>query len=128
MWKGLLAGERWRQGKISADRKSWRDGKLSDIVGGVATATHTPTWTIGDRMRKARVTAGIDTDEMANDIGRTRRTISNYESDSTTAPLLVLRQYAVRCGVPLDWLTGADTEANIIGYPLLPVDRLRFAA
>lgn len=55
-------------------------------------------------MRKARIHAGMTTDEMAADIGRTRHTISNYERDVTRAPLLVLRLYALRTQVPLDWL------------------------
>lgn len=63
-----------------------------------------PRWTVGDRLRKARIYADMTTDDMAADIGRTRRTISNYESDSTPAPVLVLRQYAMRTGVPLAWL------------------------
>lgn len=71
-----------------------------------------PRWTIGDRMRKARIYAGMSTDEMARDIGRTRRTISNYESDSTHAPVLVLRQYAVRTGVPLSWLRTGSIEPD----------------
>lgn len=86
-----------------------------------------PRWSIGDRMRKARIHAGMTTDDMAADIGRTRRTISNYESGSTEAPLLVLRQYALRTGVPLDWIVrgwdsdddgggNADTRPHNLGY------------
>lgn len=54
----------------------------------------------------------MTTDDMARDIGRTRRTISNYESDSTQAPLLVLRQYAIRTGVPLVWIQCGDSDGD----------------
>jgi transcriptional regulator with XRE-family HTH domain len=69
-----------------------------------------PPWTVGDRMRKARIYAGMTTDEMAADIGRTRHTISNYERDVTKAPLLVLRLYALRTQVPLDWLQNGTED------------------
>jgi transcriptional regulator with XRE-family HTH domain len=75
-----------------------------------------PEWTLGDRLRKARLYANVSTEEMAEDIGRTIHTISNYERDFTKAPLLVIRQYALRTGVPFEWLlTGVVT----IGYPRL---------
>ena len=86
-------------------------------------AGHVPPWTVGDRMRKARIYAGVTTDEMADDIGRTRHTISNYERDVTTAPLLVLRQYAMRTQVPIEWIQHgigappAPTEPATARYP-----------
>lgn len=43
---------------------------------------------------------------MADDIGVTDRTISNYELDSTRVPKLVVKQYALRTGVPVEWLMG----------------------
>jgi len=69
-----------------------------------ASAGGVPRWTIGDRMRKARLYAGMTPAEMAEDIGRTPHTIGNYENGKTKAPLLVLRQYAIRTGVPLEWI------------------------
>lgn len=64
-----------------------------------------PRWTLGDRLRKARTWAGIERADMADDIGVTDRTISNYELDSTRPPKLVIKQYALRTGVPIEWLT-----------------------
>jgi transcriptional regulator with XRE-family HTH domain len=90
--------------------------------------TTAPQWTVGDRLRKARTWAGITVEAMAADIGRSDRTIRNYETDTTTVPLLVLRQYATVTGVSIDWLTGADTEANIIGYPLSALQGWQVAA
>lgn len=79
-----------------------------------------PTWTLGERLRKARLTASVSPEEMAAEIGRTERTIRNYEAGVTQVPLLVIRQYAWRCGVPVDWLEGGDSPPNgpdTIGYP-----------
>lgn len=90
----------------------------SDLPGGKV-----PQWTLGDRLRKARHEAGIDITDMADDIGVTPRTISNYELDATRAPKLVIRQYALRTGVPVAWLEGGtfhpegDNVRVIIGYP-----------
>ena len=80
-----------------------------------------PAWTLGDRLRKARAIAGIETDEMARDIGRTRRTITNYENDATTAPLLVVRQYAMRCSVPFEWLSTGEITTSMQVTACYPV-------
>ncbi|CAN5645144.1 hypothetical protein BH24ACT15_BH24ACT15_31820 [soil metagenome] len=80
-----------------------------------------PRWTTGERLRKARIVAGLTPEEMATDIGRSDRTIRNYESDTTQAPLLVVRQYAMRCGVPLAWLMdqgdSEPTSTDSARYP-----------
>jgi len=54
--------------------------------------TTVPVWTLGERLHKARTMAGVSVEDMAADIGRTDRTIRNYENDSTVAPLLVVKQ------------------------------------
>jgi transcriptional regulator with XRE-family HTH domain len=73
-----------------------------------------PEWTVGDRLRKARTTANVTTEEMAEYIGRTVRTISNYETGYVHhVPKLVVLAYAARCGVPADWLLyGSATQPN----------------
>lgn len=75
------------------------------------TGIELPKWTPGDRLRKAREHAGVTAEEMAVEIGRTARTVRNYELDATPAPLLVVRQYALRCGVPVEWLRDEMVEA-----------------
>ncbi len=69
-----------------------------------------PQWTLGERLRKAREDGNLSTDELAADIGRSERTVRNYERDATRAPLLVIRQYALRTGVSLAWLSGDGGE------------------
>jgi transcriptional regulator with XRE-family HTH domain len=63
-----------------------------------------PEWSLGERLRKARDWRGVSIEDMAADIGRSERTIRNYETDSTRAPLLVVKQYAMRTQVPYEWL------------------------
>ena len=72
------------------------------------TAVHVPTWTLGDRLRKAREFAGLEQGELADRIGISRGTVSNYELSRGQRPpkRLVLRAWAEITGVPLDWLAG----------------------
>ena len=72
-----------------------------------------PGWTLGDRLRKARRSAGVDREEMADVIGRTPRTVANYENGDTIAPKLVVREYALRCGVPYSWLMTGVAPRNV---------------
>ena len=72
-------------------------------------ATHpatVPQWTLGDRMRKARETAGLKQTDMAEDLGIGRSSIINYESGRAQPPRPVLVAWALRCAVPYEWLTG----------------------
>ena len=72
----------------------------------VTTPATVPTWTLGDRLRKAREHAGLKQTEMAADIGIGRSSIINYESDRAVPPRPVLVAWALRCAVPYEWLTG----------------------
>lgn len=68
-----------------------------------------PEWTIGDRMLKARTVAGLTQTELADYLGMSRVSLSRYETGHNRPPLTVLRLWALRCGVPLDWLRYGDT-------------------
>lgn len=46
-----------------------------------APAVQVPEWSLGDRLRKARVYAGIDRDEMAASLGVTPGAVSHWEGD-----------------------------------------------
>lgn len=71
-----------------------------------------PTWTVSDRLRKAREKAGLDQDELAERIGINRATISRYERGITTPKHPALLAVAVACGVPLWWLEGHEEEGD----------------
>ena len=69
-----------------------------------------PEWTIGDRLRKARVHAGLEQASLADEIGVSRNTVRNYEGEKVTPRRPVLISWAMRTGVSLDWLIGTAPE------------------
>jgi transcriptional regulator with XRE-family HTH domain len=78
------------------------------------TTTQSPAWTLGDRLRKARRTAGLSVDVMAHELGVTDRTVQNYESDRTPPKRSALLAYAQLTGVPLWWLEGDDPPGDTV--------------
>lgn len=74
-----------------------------------------PVWTVGDRLKKARTTANVSAEEMAEILTRGVRTVYNYENGLTRPTLLVLKLYAMRCKVPLEWLEdGTEPPEEVI--------------
>lgn len=63
-----------------------------------------PQWTVGDRLRKARELTGLDQAAFADEIGVSRNTVSKYERSDKPPRPIVLRVWAVRCGVSREWL------------------------
>lgn len=80
-----------------------------DFIGG----TLIPRWTLGDRLRKARELAGLQQIELAAELGIHRGSVANYESGRTTPNRPVVMAWALRCGVPFEWLRdGQAPEAT----------------
>lgn len=79
-----------------------------------------PTWTLGDRMAKARKVARIGSSEMGERLGVTRTSVGNWESGRHVPSALVLRVWAEETGVPLWWLRGDSTEGDIAGFTAPP--------
>lgn len=67
-----------------------------------------PEWDLGDRMRKALRHAGIGVQEMADYLGVARNTVSTWINGRNRPGRPVVRLWALRCGVSLGWLEGAD--------------------
>lgn len=63
-----------------------------------------PQWTVADRLRKARIAAGLEQAELARDIDVSRNTVHNYETEKVAPRRIVLRAWALRTGVPLEWI------------------------
>ncbi len=70
-----------------------------------------PAWTTGDRLRKAREGRGMGQQQMADEIGISRRSVSAYEGGGSTPKRPVLLSWALRTGVPLEWLRSGTAEA-----------------
>lgn len=71
-------------------------------------AVEVPQWTMGDRMRKARIKAGIGVSEMADTFMCSRGTITNWETDRSKASKRRMEKWAELCGVPLLWIVRGE--------------------
>ena len=72
-----------------------------------------PEWSLADRMRKAREITGLDQSAFGEELGVSRATVSNAERGRTSPSRLLMRAWALRSGVPLQWLeTGKDPRPD----------------
>lgn len=70
-----------------------------------------PTFTLGDRLRKAREVTGMSQVEFAEHIGIGRSTVQSYENGTTSPKQIALKAWAMATGVPFHWLAWGMTEA-----------------
>lgn len=63
-----------------------------------------PTWTLTDRLRKSRLLAGLEQAEIAELVGVSRNSVSNYENGKTELTATTFVRWAHATGVTLDWL------------------------
>lgn len=64
-----------------------------------------PQWTLGWRLQRALAHAGMRSDQMGQELGVTRTTISRWVNDHGAPPRAIyVRQWALRTGVPYSWL------------------------
>ena len=68
-----------------------------------------PQLTLGWRLRMALEHAGVTVNEMADVLGiKSRDTMAAWLHDRRTPRAAYVRQWAVKTGVPYNWLVGAD--------------------
>jgi transcriptional regulator with XRE-family HTH domain len=80
-----------------------------------------PVFDLSDRLRKAREVTGLDQKAFADEVGISRGTVANYERGKVTPREIVLRAWALRTGVPLEWLkTGKAPHHEGEGLHQLP--------
>ena len=92
------------------------------------TKKHTPQWTLADRMRKSRTDAGLTAQQIADAIGISRKSVTNYETGSTHPLRPILAAWAEVTGTYVEWLesgtapfprgltdTGSDTPTPDTG-------------
>jgi transcriptional regulator with XRE-family HTH domain len=75
-------------------------------------AAEVPTWTLGERLTKAREHAGVDIEEMAHRLGVSGRTIRNYENQAVRITRATIIAYATETRVPIDWLEDDDPSRS----------------
>lgn len=73
-----------------------------------------PEWTLGDRLRKSRLKAGFEQDEMASLMGTTRPSISAWERDMARPRDLVAvaKKWADYTRTPVIWLLGVESPST----------------
>jgi transcriptional regulator with XRE-family HTH domain len=77
-----------------------------------ATSGAVPSWSLADRLRKAREHAGLSQEELAEATGISRRTVSAYEQGhAVKIPFLIA--WALACNVDLAWLVGVEPGTPI---------------
>lgn len=68
-----------------------------------------PEWTLADRLRKARESAGLNQTRLGEVTGISRRSISSYESGEAAPRRPQLIAWAMATGVPLVWLENGES-------------------
>jgi transcriptional regulator with XRE-family HTH domain len=80
----------------------------------VMTQTTVPEWTLGWRLQRSLAHAGMDIEDMAKEIGVSRQTISRWINERSDPRLGYLKLWALRTGVPIEWLlTGGVISLRI---------------
>jgi Helix-turn-helix len=83
--------------KLPQPCNSWRMSEMQ-------TEVMVPEWDLADRMRKALRISGMDVQEMADYLGVARNTVSTWINGRNRPSRPTLRLWAIRCGVPYEWL------------------------
>lgn len=68
------------------------------------TTENVPTFGLRHRLALALEAAEVSVAAMADELGVSRNTVGNYLAGRTTPPRPTLRVWALRCGVPFEWL------------------------
>lgn len=81
------------------------------MTAGIA-AGSIPEWDLSDRARKALRVAGISVTEMGEYLGVTRETAGRYINGKADMPLQTMRLWAMRTGVPFEWLKTGEAPPS----------------
>lgn len=80
-----------------------------------------PAWTLGWRLRRALAHAELRAEDIADELGVVRATVSRWMNDKGAPPRRIyLSQWALRTGVPLSWLLTGETPVDDQGIPRDP--------
>ncbi|HEY9413144.1 MAG TPA: helix-turn-helix transcriptional regulator [Pseudonocardia sp.] len=82
-----------------------------------------PEFDLADRMRKALRTAGLTVQEMADYLGVTRTTASNWINGKVPPSKQSKRLWALRTGVSFEWLETGENPHQLVadeGAEVLP--------
>lgn len=68
------------------------------------TEQHIPVWDMADRLKKSLRDINLGVQEMADYLGVSRNTVTNWTSGRVDIPKPELRLWSLRVGVPYEWL------------------------
>lgn len=71
-----------------------------------------PAWTMGDRLRKARLHNGWTVAEFARLALCSEKTVNNYEADKVRPRALLVSKWADVTRVPLEWLETGQVASD----------------
>lgn len=92
------------------------------------TTEHLPHFELRHRMALALEHASVPKGTMADHLGISPNTVSNYLGGHTRPPVAALRVWALRCGVPYAWLKdGVETGPDQGGHASPWITRLAAA-
>lgn len=72
-----------------------------------------PEWTVGDRLRKARETTGLNQSHFAERLGVSRNTVSSAEAGAVQVRRITLNAWAMATGVPVEWLETGESSTPL---------------
>ncbi len=75
----------------------------------MTTTATVPEWDAADRLRKALRTSDVSVQEMAAYLGVSRNAVGNWINGRVTPSTQTMRLWAIRCGVPYEWLRDGDS-------------------
>ncbi|MFT4281582.1 helix-turn-helix domain-containing protein [Microbacterium sp.] len=79
----------------------------------IQTGTRIPQFDVHDRARKARVSAGMEQQDLCDATGISMTSISKIETGKVAPRKTTLMLWALATGVSYEWLaTGKDNESN----------------
>ena len=71
-------------------------------------ARRIPQWTLGDRLKKSRLTADLEQKDVADKLGYTRQMVSNWEHERSAPTAAVIIELARLYSVDIAWLLEGD--------------------
>ena len=84
-----------------------------------------PTWTVGDRLRKARVMSNQTVAEFARQALCPEKTVNNYEADKVKHRPLLIEKWADVTGVDIEWIKTGEAPVQPEPDEGLPILRAR---
>ena len=83
-------------------------------------ARRIPPSTLASRLRDARVWRRLEQEDIADAVGKTRQTISNYERGVTIPGKLIINAWAAFCDVDVEWLKNGFVPTTNDGDEMEP--------